>query len=158
MVRRIHVVVVVVVIRIWLWMGVLRSILVHLHVCKCRILGSLGLLRSQSLLLLLGALLCHTFKALLLLNARRGGAARARFQCHWWDKGTSELGLRDEWMQLRLRRRPSFKRIEVQQALSKINESGTVRHFYTELVRPSVASRSSTYLARFRSASCSFLA
>ena len=155
MVRRIHV---VVGIRIWLWVGVLRSILVHLHICKCRILGSLGLLRSQSLLLLLGALLCHTFKALLLLNARRWGAARARFQCHRWDKGSSELGLRDERMQLRLRRRPSFKRIEVQQALGKINESGTVRHFYTRSVFPSVASRSSTYLARSRSASCSFSA
>ena len=137
MVRRIHV---VVVIRIWLWMGVLRSVLVHLHICKSRILGSLGLLRSQSLLLLLGALLCHTFKALLLLNARRWGAARARLQCHRWDKGSSELGLRNERMQFRLRRRPSFKRIEVQQALGKINESGTVRHFYTGSVHRSVVS------------------
>lgn len=155
MVRRIHV---VVVIRIWLWMGVLRSVLVHLHICKSRILGSLGLLRSQSLLLLLGALLCHTFKALLLLNARRWGAARARLQCHRWDKGSSELGLRNERMQFRLRRRPSFKRIEVQQALGKINESGTVRHFYTGSVHRSVVSHSSTYLARSRSVSCSFSA
>lgn len=66
MVRRVHVVV-----RVRLGVWVLRSVLVHLHVCVRGILGCLSLLCGKRLLLLLlSTLLGHPLKALLLLYAR----------------------------------------------------------------------------------------
>lgn len=130
-VRRVHVIVRVWLrVRVWLWVRVLRSILIHLHVGVCRVLCCLSLLCSKSLLLLLSPLLGHALEALLLLDARGWRAAGARFQRHWWHEWASELGLRDEWVKLGLRRRPSFQRVEVEQSLRKINKSGSVGHFY----------------------------
>jgi hypothetical protein len=125
---RVHVIV-----RVWLSMWVLPGVRVHLHICVRSILSSLSLLCGKCLLLLLSTLLSHTFEALLLLYARSWRTARAGFQSHRWYEGASELRLRDERMQFRLSRRPSFERVEIEQSLRKVNECGSVGHFFKAL-------------------------
>lgn len=120
-----------VIVRVRLSMRVLRCVLVHLHVRVCGILRRLSLLCGKRLLLLLlSTLLGHTLEALLFLYARGWGATGAGLQSHRWHERTGKLGLRDEGVQLGLSRRPSFKRVEIEQTLCKVDECGSVGHFY----------------------------
>ena len=124
-VRPVHVV------RVLLGLRVLcGGVLVHLHVCIRGVLGSLCLLLLRDrLLLLLLSLSAHALVSLLLLDTRCWRSARTRLERHWRYKWPRKLGLCDERMKFRLRRRPAFQRVEIEQSLGEIDKGSPIVHF-----------------------------
>lgn len=101
------------------------GILVCLHRVRALLHGSLSLS-----LCCLSSLLAEFGSLLLLLCARcRCAVERARFKIHRWYEWTGVLLLSNEWVQLRLLRRPPLQRADGQQATNEIDESYTVVHF-----------------------------
>lgn len=107
----------------------LLRVLIHLHsICGLTCGGSGGLC-LRSLCGLCGSLLAESLGLLLLLYTRWWRLARCIFQIHRRHEWLCELGLCDEWMQLRLLRRPSLERIDIEQSSDKVDECDAVVHF-----------------------------